>query len=214
MISERYRQALPPYWYENAVAEYHFEGAGGESDYQAETIQELGKQFLVPYATYGLDVWDWIYFGDTQLGSYEQRRTAIRKKNLAKARFTIATLKTMGNAVGKLLRINEDFQNKEILFEFAASSPVKITAFLEDFERIRPVHVKRALPVLKPIPEAILIDASVRTFGVNYPVCGKFKARGGQQGAIESGEIVVSATGSTGSANYPHTGKFKARREA
>jgi hypothetical protein len=63
MIPERYRKMLPPYWYENHVAMYHFEGGGAELGRQKEKIKELGNQFLLPYATYSLDVWEWIYFG-------------------------------------------------------------------------------------------------------------------------------------------------------
>lgn len=63
MIPFKYRSKLPPYWYENTVAELHFEGAGGEADYQEEKMKEIGNQFLLPYATYALDVWEWIYFG-------------------------------------------------------------------------------------------------------------------------------------------------------
>lgn len=63
MIPLKYREILPPYWYENHVAMFHFEGAGNETDYQKAVIQELGKQFALPYATYSLDVWEWIFFG-------------------------------------------------------------------------------------------------------------------------------------------------------
>ncbi|MED4581887.1 hypothetical protein P9578_03740 [Brevibacillus choshinensis] len=68
MIPERYRRMLPPQWYENNVAELHFEGTGGEVDQQTLKIKDLGNQFLLPYATFSLDVWEWIYFGGESSG--------------------------------------------------------------------------------------------------------------------------------------------------
>ncbi|MGO0061839.1 hypothetical protein ACTID9_17730 [Brevibacillus fluminis] len=176
MILERYRQMLPPYWYENDVAEYHFEGAGGESEYQSAAIQELGSQFLVPYATYGLDVWDWIYFGDTQLGSDEQRRAAIRKKSLAKSRFTLATLQTLGNMAGTLKLVEEDYLKKEIVFHFELNEIVmNLGRLAEDFEAIRPVHVNKQRVSLELPTKPLTITDKVMVNTLRYHTVGEFK---------------------------------------
>ncbi len=63
MIPLKYQRKLPLYWYENQVAEMHFEGAGSETDHQTDKIRQMGRQYLLPFATYSLDVWEWIYFG-------------------------------------------------------------------------------------------------------------------------------------------------------
>ncbi|NTU22323.1 hypothetical protein HPY28_18530 [Brevibacillus sp. HB1.2] len=145
MIPIRYREKLPIYWYENKEAETHFEAMGGEIDYLCEEIHEWSAQFLLPYATWGLDTWDWIYFGDIRTGTYEERRAAIRMKNLSKARFTLRVLRELGKEAGNLSSIDEDFLKKEVLFRFYNTKQVFINQLREDFEQLRPVHVNRAV---------------------------------------------------------------------
>jgi len=43
MIPLRYREKLPPYWYENEVAETHFVATGGEVDYQREKSKDIAN---------------------------------------------------------------------------------------------------------------------------------------------------------------------------
>ncbi|MET3288375.1 UNVERIFIED_CONTAM: hypothetical protein ABID98_000945 [Brevibacillus sp. OAP136] len=174
MIPLRYRERMPPYWYENRVAAYFFEAAGGESQGQKEKILELGKQWLLPYATYSFGVWDWLFFGDNQVGTIEQRRLNIKKKLLAKAQFTKTTLMMMAQEAGKLLGIEEDYRNKEILFTFTTSEPIQLSSFLESFEKIRPVHVKRAGTVAGTSVEPIQVQTTFRTSQVDYLSCGTF----------------------------------------
>lgn len=187
MIPLKYRRKLPPQWYENQVAELHFEGAGSAIDYQEEKIREQGQQYLLPYATYSLDIWEWIFFGgpgidfggviDRSLyfdgqanfdGSYlfsglsvlndhqsapepdpegpktiEERRAAIRIKYAGKSRFTLRTLKLIGAEAGRLERVVEDFQNKQIHFRFRPGEPVNTVRLIRDVQRLRPVHVNK-----------------------------------------------------------------------
>lgn len=145
MIPVRYREMLPPYWYENEVAQYHFEGGGGEIDLKKEKTHELGRQFLLPYATYGLDVWDWLFFKDIQFGTNEERRSAIRRRNLEKSRFTLEILRAIGNEAGGLSRIDEAFSRKEIDFYYNNPGIMRTVQLLDDFAKIRPVHVKAAV---------------------------------------------------------------------
>lgn len=119
MIPQRYCEMLPPYWYENHVADTHFQATGGEIDYQKEKSKDVQNQFLLPYATWGLDIWDWMFFGYKQQGTDEGRRLAIRRKNLAKSKFTIPNLMLMGKLAGDIVQIHEDFINKMMTFEFS-----------------------------------------------------------------------------------------------
>lgn len=144
MIPLKYRELLPPYWYENEVAETHFLAAGQENTFQKEKIQDVGRQFLLPQATYSLDIWDWIYFGETQVGSFEERRLNIIRKRLSSLPFTLETLRSIGKEAGDLTGIEEDFLRKEITFHFKNTRTVHVTQLLEDIEAIRPVHVKKA----------------------------------------------------------------------
>lgn len=208
MIPLRYREQLPPYWYENQVAETHFVAAGGEFDYQKEKSKDIANQFLLPYATWGLDIWDWIYFGDNQLGSYAERRENIRKKNLAKAKFTISTLTALGNTVGKLRGIREDFANKEIVFEFDALQPVNAVQLSKDFAKIRPVHVKRSLTSAVNEAEVVVISASVRSFEVQYPICNMFYPEDDTEGRLFSETIVLTEAARVNTVSYPEANTF------
>lgn len=145
MIPLRYREKLPPYWYENKVAKTHFGATGGEIDFQSDEIHKWSAQFLLPYATWGLDYWDWIYFGEIRTGTYEERRAAIRRKNLSKARFTLRVLRELGKDAGNLFSVEEDFIKKEVWFRFYNSQQVLINQLRDDFEHLRPVHVNRAI---------------------------------------------------------------------
>ncbi|MED0735680.1 hypothetical protein [Aneurinibacillus thermoaerophilus] len=197
MIPLRYREILPSYWYENEAAIYHFEAAKTALDTEEQQTDEWSKQFLLPSATYGLDIWEWIYFGgapghgnelwlvgwnrqerllffdgradfdgsyffsgskkkstpvfetpsDTEK-TFEERRAAIRRKNLARARFTMATLQAVGSQAGDLLKVTEHFDTKMIRFHFAGNRLVDVRRLKSDFERIRPVHVNGCIVAL------------------------------------------------------------------
>ncbi|GIO03216.1 hypothetical protein J5TS2_38840 [Brevibacillus halotolerans] len=143
MIPFKYRERLPPYWYENNVAEIHFSATGQESSFQREKIQDIGRQFILPQATYSLDIWDWIYFNEIQVGGHEERRLNIIRKRLSSLPFTLETLRSIGKGAGDLTDIEEDFLQKGIKFHFKNTRTVQVTQLLEDFEVIRPVHVKK-----------------------------------------------------------------------
>jgi len=163
MIPLRYREKVPRQWYETHVAETHFEAAGGEIDYQKERSKDIQNQFALPYATWGLDIWDWIYFGEKQIGSDEERREAVRRKNLAKARFTLPTLRTIGSAVGDLKDVEEIFSQKKITFHFRSMDTSRIPQLLGDFHHIRPVHVKTATVSIEPEEQMNAYYGSVAT---------------------------------------------------
>ncbi|MBA4534429.1 putative phage tail protein [Brevibacillus halotolerans] len=94
MIPEKYRIMLPPHWYENQVAVHHFDGAGGEIDYQRGKKTDLEQQMNIQTATWGLVFWEYMFqvvpkFGD----SYETRRARVIAKYRQVNPFTPAMAK-------------------------------------------------------------------------------------------------------------------------
>ncbi|WP_052520697.1 DUF2313 domain-containing protein [Aneurinibacillus migulanus] len=85
MIPLRYREVLPPYWYEIDMAERHFSVMEEAMNGREKITNELRDQFILQRATYALEVWEWIYFRKVQTGSFEERREAIRKKTMGQA---------------------------------------------------------------------------------------------------------------------------------
>ncbi|MRN56850.1 putative phage tail protein [Paenibacillus monticola] len=172
MIPLRYRQMLPPYWYEIDMADRHFSVMEKEMSEREQTIEDLGNQFILQRTTWALSVWEWIYFRQNQTGTAEQRREAIRRKKWANRSFMLPLLRLTANKHGLLLGITEDFLNKEIHFEFSVNQPVNMVALESDFEYIRPVHIRKAVFSSK-IPEQII---NVQGFGyshrVDFPICG------------------------------------------
>ncbi|MGC5327114.1 hypothetical protein [Brevibacillus sp. SYSU BS000544] len=208
MIEEKYRERLPPYWYENKVAEYYFEGSGQEVFQQSEVIQDLSKQMVLPFATYSLDTWDWIFFGDTQMGNQQERRKGIQNKNLAKSSFSMETLRQMGVIAGKLDKVTENFVTREIMFEFSDIMPVYLIDLERDFERIRPVHVQGSQALIKSSGGAVIVNAYVRSFEVDYPICGTFYPEDGLEGRIYRESIALKSAARTHNVNYPLTNEF------
>lgn len=143
MIPERYRSMLPPQWYENDVAEYHFEGSAEAIDAFNTQREDILQQFSPWSATWGLDVWDWIYFGEKQLLTIEERRKNILTQHWERSPFTMPVLLSLGRAVGELISVSEDFEVKEIIFSFQQNTPVDLLTLHRTFERMRPVHVNR-----------------------------------------------------------------------
>lgn len=118
MIPVRYREVLPPYWYENEVAGWHFGVMEEEIDLREKNMDELVNQFLLQRSTWGLSLWEWIYFRSEQVGTIANRREAIRRKRLAKKPFKLSILRQIGAQYGKLLKVTESFESKEIYFEY------------------------------------------------------------------------------------------------
>ncbi|MED1954898.1 hypothetical protein [Brevibacillus centrosporus] len=142
MIPERYRKMLPPQWYENKVAEYHFEGTSTAIDSHAVKRQDMELQFLPLSATWGLDVWDWIYFGKKQLLSIEERRKNIQQKHWAYLGFTPSVLRAIGlsSSSFKNVRMAEDFTQKVIRYVYQIEDSFDTKNAVQAVERIRPVH--------------------------------------------------------------------------
>ncbi|MDO7908419.1 hypothetical protein Q5741_18625 [Paenibacillus sp. JX-17] len=172
MIPQRYREVLPPHWYENEIAEWHFGIMEEAVDTHEAKLEELQGQFLLQRATWGISVWEWMYFHQVQSGTLEQRREAIRRKRLAKRPFTLPALRQMGAQYGKLQVVVEKFEDKEIHFEYAANAPINVNGLQTDFEYVRPVHIKQAVTVAKPITEQIAVKGSAYQHTVDYPICG------------------------------------------
>jgi len=142
MIPERYRQMLPPYWYENTVAEYHFAGAGDEVDSFSRQREDVLKQFNSWSATWGLDIWDWIYFGRTQALPLEERRKNIQRQHWAKLGFTPNVLRAIGLSASTLKNVKmvEDFLGKVIHYVYPIEDQFDTKHAVQSVERIRPVH--------------------------------------------------------------------------
>ncbi|UED68483.1 hypothetical protein [Brevibacillus sp. HD3.3A] len=142
MIPERYRQMLPPQWYENKVAEYHFEGAATAVDAFAAEREDVLRQFHPWSATWGLDVWDWIYFGQKQLLGVEERRKNIRQKHWAYLGFTPSVLRAIGysSSAFKQVRMVEDFEKKVIRYVYPIEDRFDTKNAVQAVEKIRPVH--------------------------------------------------------------------------
>jgi len=142
MIIEKYRRMLPPYWYENKIAEYHFEAADLELSEQQKKINELRDQFFPMTATYSLDVWDWIYFGRKQFMPDNQRRQALMEKYWSRVSFTPAVLRNLGLDASslKIVTVEELFTTKRIRYTFKQEDTVDLNKLVTSFEKIRPVH--------------------------------------------------------------------------
>ncbi|PPA84036.1 hypothetical protein C4A75_13175 [Brevibacillus laterosporus] len=178
MIPIRYRQQLPSYWYDNEVARLHLVSTEEEILFQNNKIQELGNQYLLPYATFGLDIWDWIYFGDKRNGTVEERREEIRKKNIAKANFTLDTLYVLGRMAGDLKKVTEDFTNKEIIFEFSGYRSINLMQLAVDFEKIRPVHVLKEKIIASSYGGITFTSGPTKFYETQKRDCGAFFSGG------------------------------------
>lgn len=142
MIPERYRQVMPPYWYENIVAEYHFEGAGSEIDTFERQREDVLQQFNSWSATWGLDLWDWIYFGWKQSLPIEDRRKNIQRQHWAKLGFTPSVLRAIGYSASTLKNVQmvEDFPMKVIHYVYPIEDRFDTKHAVQSVEKIRPVH--------------------------------------------------------------------------
>lgn len=172
MIPLKYRKSLPPYWYEIDMADRHFSVMEEEMDGRERTIDDLGNQFMLQRATWALSVWEWIYFQAEQAGTETERREAIRKKKLASKPFKLPVLRAIGEQHGELIRVSEDFMAKEILFSFSAEKPIDLKRLYEDFEYIRPVHVRRATTSIHIKAETIALRGQGNCNTVDFPICG------------------------------------------
>lgn len=154
MIPERYKRRLPRYWYENEVAEYHFEGTGNAIDVMDAQRRDIEVQFFPSTATWGLDIWDWVYFGQKQLLSIEERRKAIQRKHWSHLGFRPSVLRAIGLSASSLdiVIMQEDFMNKVIRYVFRADDVFDTSHVIHAVESIRPVHCNGV--VLEPTHKA------------------------------------------------------------
>ena len=142
MIPERYRRMLPPQWYENAVAEFHFEGSGQEVEAFDLQREDVLQQFNPWSATWGLDLWDWIYFGWKQSLPLEDRRKNIQRQHWAKLGFTPSVLRAIGFSASTLKNVQmvEDFGTKVIQYVYPIEDRFDTRHAVQSVEKIRPVH--------------------------------------------------------------------------
>lgn len=172
MIPLRYREMLPPYWYEIDMADRHLSVMEKEMAEREQTIDDLSNQLLLRRSTWALWIWEWIYFRKTQTGTDDERREAIRRKRWGDRPFRLPVLRDIGNQHGRLLNISEDFLAKEIQFEFSLSQPVNMAGLQADFEYIRPVHIRRAVVSSSVPSQTINIKGTGYSHGVDFPICG------------------------------------------
>ncbi|WP_338542828.1 hypothetical protein [Paenibacillus tundrae] len=207
MIPVRYREVLPPYWYENEVAVWHFGVMEEEIDLREQKMNDLVNQFLLQRATWGLGIKEWIYFRAEQVGTLANRREAIRRKRLAKKPFKLPILRQIGLQYGKLLQVREEFQAKEIHFEYDSKAPINLAGLFGDFEYIRPVHINRAVPVIKTTTPAITLSGNVYCHAVDFPICGlEMPLELGRSGVLASQSITIAPTASHTRIDSPITG--------
>ncbi|WP_409177507.1 putative phage tail protein [Brevibacillus fortis] len=178
MIPERYRRMLPPQWYENDVAEYHFNGTTAAVDAFNVQREDILQQFSPWSATWGLDIWDWIYFGEKQLLTIEERRKNILAQHWARLPFTMPVLQSLGRAVGELVSVSEDFEAKEIVFTFQQNKSVDLLTLHRTFERMRPVHVNRERIIIQQSGSLIFSTGTMQVFETMPLFCGSFHAGG------------------------------------
>lgn len=213
MIPERYREVLPPYWYENEMAEHHFHLMEDVMDDHEQKIYMLRDQFILSRATFAMDIWDWIFFRKTKVGSLEERKEAIRKRMWAKLPFRIPVLRIMGELSGNLITVTEDFLAKEILFEYDSGSFVDVPRLYRDFEYKRPVHINRAMAVVKSPDNPIIVKNTVRNFDVKYKRCGTFVATNHEYGSVSGEGISLGGSGHTFMVRHRRCGTFRAGQE-
>jgi hypothetical protein len=190
MIPERYREKLPPYWYENEVAQYHFEGTAAAIDAFKAQREDVEAQFFPWSATWALDIWEWIYFGQKQTGSIEERRKNIQRKHWAQLGFTPSVLRAIGLSVSTLKKVEmqEDFQNKMIRYVFLADDTFDAHHATAAVERIRPVHCNGV--VLEPVAAGVIEMKDTLIVGVKqYHVVSEFRV--GMTPIKSYGEVVV-----------------------
>lgn len=194
MIPLRYREMLPPYMYEIDMVERYFMVMEQEIDEREKKIDDIGDQFILQRATWALSAWEWIYFRQESEETLEQRRESIRRKRWAKGPFTLPVLRLIGNKYGKLLNVIEDFQEKEIRFEFAAGEKIELAALEADFEYIRPVHILRAVPIAKTPEQSITIRGVGYGHQIDFPICGlETPIEVGVSGKISSQMLTINS---------------------
>lgn len=207
MIPVRYREVLPPFWYENEMADWHFSVMEEEINSREKKMDDLVNQFLLERATWGLGLWEWIYFRTEQIGTITNRREAIRRKRLAKKPFKLPILRQLGTQYGKLLQVKEEFLAKEIHFEYDTSSPINLEGLFGDFEYIRPVHINRAVPIAKAPTSTITLSAKAYTHRIDFPICGlEMPMEPGTSGIMVKEGINLSASTTQARIDSPITG--------
>lgn len=207
MIPVRYREVLPPFWYENEMAGWHFSVMEEEINSREKKMDDLVNQFLLQRATWGLGLWEWIYFRTEQIGTITNRREAIRRKRLAKKPFKLPILRQLGTQYGKLLQVKEEFLTKEIHFEYDTSSPINLEGLFVDFEYIRPVHINRAVPIAKAPTSTITLNARTYTYRIDFPICGfEMPMEPGTSGIMAKETITFKAATTQARIDSPITG--------
>lgn len=207
MIPVRYREVLPPFWYEHEMATWHFGVMEEAIDDCGRKMKEIQNQFLLQRASWGLSVWEWIYFHKEQTGSIEERREAIRRKRLARKACKLPLLRQIGGQYGKLLDVTEEFKLKEIHFEYAATAPIDMSGLFSDFEYIRPVHIHRAVPVAKIVSPTIEVSSKAYQYKIDFPICGlEIPAESGASGTLAIQNISLGYTINQAKIDSPITG--------
>jgi Uncharacterised protein conserved in bacteria (DUF2313) len=176
MIPERYRRKLPPYWYENKVAEYHFEGAAAAIDTFKAQREDVQSQLFPWSATWGLDIWDWIYFGQKQSLPIEERRKNIQRKHWARLGFTPSVLRAIGLSASTLKNVQmvEDFSEKVIRYVYPVEDMFDTRHAVQSVEKIRPIHCNGV--AFEPTNRETIVMRDVLVVGIKeYHTVSEFR---------------------------------------
>ena len=112
-------------------------------------IEDLRKQFFLSTATWGLNLWEWVYGIETDLSrDLEWRRTRVGAKIRGKGTTTIEMMKNTAEAyVQGAVDIIE--YNDEYRFEVVMADIVGIPPNMDDLqktiEEIKPAHLNYAI---------------------------------------------------------------------
>jgi hypothetical protein len=167
---------MPPYWYENIVAEYHFEGAGSEIDTFERQREDVLQQFNSWSATWGLDLWDWIYFGWKQSLPIEDRHKNIQQQHWARLGFTPSVLRAIGydSSPSKQMVMVEDFDRKVIQYSFPIGNKFDTKSAVRAVEKIRPVHCNGVS--FEPVSREIVEMSDIVVVGIKeYHIVKEFR---------------------------------------
>jgi hypothetical protein len=177
MIPDRYKRLIPPYWYENKVAEYHFTGASTPIELFAEQRREITEQPIPYLATWGLDYWDWLYFGKKQTSDLNERRRNMQRQHWAYLGFTPSVLRAIGQSASssKKVEMVEDFQQKVIRYAYPADESFDHNHAVLAVEKIRPVHCNGV--AFEPVSGEVLAFTVHAVAGLRaYHMVGEFRA--------------------------------------
>ncbi|WP_232695471.1 putative phage tail protein [Brevibacillus daliensis] len=179
MIPERYREQVPPYWYENKAALYHYESGGGETEFQRAKKMDLDRQMSITTATWGLVFWEYMFQVKAKLGdSYETRRARVIAKYRERNPFTPA----LGRSITKLFVTQKGEERIQITEEpdtgfFYIAVPLDTVYDIASW--VQDIHKRKRVPhVFMPqlvVEAGVVIDEMVFVRQRRYHMVKEFR---------------------------------------